>query len=63
MTVPGLRCICHNEIYNKAPTSSYFSVSKTVIFLFQIKERIFIILYIVSYIFAPFLNNGVSLCF
>ncbi len=22
MTVPGLCCICHNEIYDKAPTSS-----------------------------------------
>ena len=35
MTVPGLRCICHNEIYNKAPTSSYFSVSKTGIYIFS----------------------------
>ena len=33
------------------------------IFLFQIKERVFIVLYIVSYIFTTFLNNGVSLCF
>ena len=35
MTVPGFRCICHNEIYNKAPTSSYFSVSKTGIYIFS----------------------------
>jgi len=31
--------------------------------LFQIKKRIFIVLYIVSYIFTPLLNNGMSLCF
>lgn len=35
LTVPGFRCICHNEIYNKAPTSSYFSVSKTEIYIFS----------------------------
>ena len=28
MTVPGLRCICHNEIYNKAPTSSFSQFQK-----------------------------------
>ena len=28
LTVPGLRCICHNEIYNKAPTSSFSQFQK-----------------------------------
>mgnify|MGYP005782803955 CR=1 FL=1 len=40
-----------------------FLTLQAVIYLFQLKERIFIVLYIVPYIFTPFLNNGVSLCF
>ena len=36
---------------------------KLEFYLFQIKKGIFIILYIVPYIFGPFLNDGVSFCF
>ena len=36
---------------------------KLEFYLFQIKKGIFIILYIVPYVFGPFLNDGVSFCF
>ena len=60
----GFALFFHN--FSTFLTANYiklFSSLQTGIYLFQIKERIFIVLYIVPYIFPPFLNNGVSFCF
>ena len=48
---------------NRGPPKRSTEMLQTGSYLFQNKERIFIVFYIVSYIFAPFLNNSVSLCF